>query len=157
MTCLLEWPAGLSLRLISPRTSPLRLSEQRTSLLHLSDQRVSPFAWETRGPLPFVWVTTGSLPLVQNYRLYIVFSSSMRKYEYPLRLTYWLVIGTWILPFFPVICWFYQRTEISVTLSMGNKLYSRHHLLFFSFMWDKFVDVILRPYLTCQVHRRQLS
>ena len=31
--------------------------------------------------------------------------------------------------------------EISVTLSIGNKLYSRHHLLFFSFLCDHFVDV----------------
>ena len=29
--------------------------------------------------------------------------------------------------FFPVICWSYLRTEISVTLSIVNKLYSRHH------------------------------
>ena len=46
-------------------------------------------------------------PSLQNYRLYIVFSSPMWKYEYPLRLTYWLVIGTYILPFFPAICLFY--------------------------------------------------
>ena len=44
----------------------------------------------------------------------------------------WPVIGTWILPFFPVICWSYLRTEISVTLSIGNKLYSRHHIIYFS-------------------------
>ena len=47
----------------------------------------------------------------------------------------WLVIGTFILPIFPVICWSYLRTEISVTLSIGNKLYSRHHILYFSFLW----------------------
>ena len=36
------------------------------------------------------WVTSGSLPSVQNYRLYIVFSSPMRKYEYPLSLKHFL-------------------------------------------------------------------
>ena len=49
----------------------------------------------------------------------------------------WLVIGTYILPgfFFSVICWSYLRTEISVSLSIGNKLYSRQHILYFSFLW----------------------
>ena len=37
--------------------------------------------------------------------------------------------------FFPVICWSYQWTEISVTLSIGNQLYSRHILLYYSFLW----------------------
>ena len=50
----------------------------------------------------------------------------------------WLVIGTYILPFcfvFPVICWSYMWTEISVTLSIGDELYSHHHILYFSFLW----------------------
>ena len=48
----------------------------------------------------------------------------------------WLVIGTYILLFlFSVICWSYLRTEISVTLSIGNNLYSRHHISYFSFLW----------------------
>ena len=39
----------------------------------------------------------------------------------------WLVIGTYILPFFfSVICWSYLRTEISVTLS---------YFFYFSFLW----------------------
>ena len=58
--------------------------------LHLRDQRISPIAWETSGSLLFVSVTSGSMPSVQNYRPYIVFSSPMRKYEHPLRLTYFL-------------------------------------------------------------------
>ena len=37
--------------------------------------------------------------------------------------------------FFPVICWSYLQTEISVTLSLVNKLFSRHHILYFSFLW----------------------
>ena len=87
--------------------------------------RPLPFAWETSRPLPFLWATARSLPSVQNYRLYIVFSSPMRKYEHLLCLTYWLVIGTYMLPvFFSVISWSYQWTEISVTLSIGNKSYS---------------------------------
>ena len=45
----------------------------------------------------------------------------------------WLVIGTYILPFFfPVISWSYLRTEMSVILSIGNKLHSLHPSLFFS-------------------------
>ena len=48
----------------------------------------------------------------------------------------WLVIGTYILLFFFLaISWSYLQTKISVTLSIGNKLYSRHHLLYFSFLW----------------------
>ena len=60
----------------------------------------------------------------------------------------WLVIGTYILLFFffPVICWSCLWTEISVTLSIGNKLYSRHHLLLCSFLWNYFVYVILWPH-----------
>ena len=59
----------------------------------LSDQQVSPFTWETNGPLPSV----------KNNRPYIVFSSPMRIYEYPLRpriFRFWLVIGTYILQVF---------------------------------------------------------
>ena len=53
--------------------------------------------------------------------------------------TYFSVCG-WLselthFGFFPVNCWSYLRTEISVTLSLGNKLYSRHHTLYFSFLW----------------------
>ena len=94
----------------------------------LRDQRVSLFPWDTSGPLSFALATSGSLSSVQIYRPYIVFSSPMRKYEHPLRLTYFSVCG-WLLEltyfcFFLVICWSYLRTEISVTQSIGNKLYS---------------------------------
>ena len=89
----------------------------------LSDQRTSPFAW----------VTSGSLLSAPNYRLYIlsqVPSGNMNILFVTCISFLWLVIGTYILPFFlPVICWSYLRTEISVTLSIGNKLYS--HLLSF--------------------------
>ena len=111
------------------RPLPFRLSDQWISPLRLSDH----------------WIS----PPVQNYRDYIVFSSPMRKYEHPLRLTYRLVIGTYMLPFFPVLCWSSLRTEISVTLSIGNELYSRHHNLFFDFLSDYFDDVILRPHRIC--------
>ena len=105
----------------------------------LSDQRVSHFAWETRGSLLLAWETSRYLPSVQNYRPYIVFSSPMRKYEHPLRPTYFSVYGwlselTYFRVFFSLICWSYLRTEISVTLSIGNKLYYRHHILYFSFL-----------------------
>ena len=58
--------------------------------------------------------------------------------------------------FFPVICWSYLRTEISISLSMGNRLYSRTHILYFSFVWKHFVDVMLRTHWICKIHRRQL-
>ena len=114
----------------------------------LSDQWGLSFAWETSGSLPFagatsgffpfVWVTIGSLPSVQNYRPYIVFQIPHENMNTPLRpriFCLWLVIESYILPFFSVICWSYMRTKISVTLSIGNKLCSRHHILYFSFLW----------------------
>ena len=84
-------------------------------------------------------LSCGSLPSVQIYRPYIFFSSPMWKYEHPLRLPYFSVYG-WLseltyFRFFTVICWSYLRTEISVPLSIGNELYSRHHILYFSFLW----------------------
>ena len=94
LTGLLEWPACFSLR--------------------LSSHWISPFTWETSGSLPFVWATTGSLPSVQNYRSYIVFQVPWTRLFAHLFFCLWLVIGTNILP----------RTEISVTLSIGNELYS---------------------------------
>ena len=67
--------------------------------------------------------------------------------------TYFSVYG-WLseltyFGFFLIICWSCLRTEISVTLSIGNKLYSLHHLLFLFFLWNHFVDVILRPHWIC--------
>ena len=99
----------------------------------------SPFAWETSRPLPFAWATSGSQPSVQNYRR-IFFSSTMRIYEYPLRLRIFLLMTGYrnlhtSIFFFPVICWSYLRTEISIILSIGNKLYSCRHILYFSFLW----------------------
>ena len=108
-----------------------------TGHICLIDSQISHFAWETSRSLPFAWVTNGSLPSVQNYRPYTVFSSPMRKYEHPLCLTYFLFMAGYqgFSGFFPLICWSYLRTEISVTLSIGNKLFSRHHLLFLFFLW----------------------
>ena len=61
----------------------------------------------------------------------------------------WLVIGTYILPvFFLEICWSYLRIEKSVTLSIGNKLYSCHHLLYFSFLWKPLCWCYLASALT---------
>ena len=109
-------------------------------------------AWVTSGSL-FAWETSGPFPLrlsdqrisvfgPKSQTLYCLFkshadiwtSSSPRVF-----FCLWLVIGTYILPFFfPVICWSYLRTEISVTLSIGNKYSSRHHILYFSFLWKPF-------------------
>ena len=96
LTGLLEWLADL--------------------LLRLRDQRISPFAW----------ASSGSLPSVQNYRPQIVFSSPMRKYEHPLRITYFLFMAGYRnlhTSVFPVICWSYLRTEIFVILSTSDKLH----------------------------------
>ena len=109
LTGLLEWPACLS----------LCLRDQWTS--------------------PFVWLTTGSLRSVQNYRPYIVSQVPSGKMNILLASRIFclcLVIGTCILPFFfPVICWSYLRTEISVTLSIGNKLYSSPSFFIIFFQW----------------------
>ena len=110
-------------------------------------------AWVASGSLSFAWATTGPLLQSQIYRPYIlsqVPSGNMNIFAS--RIFYlWLVIETYILLFFfPVICWSYPRTEISVTLSIGNELYS----LPSSFPVTHFVDVILRPHWTCCVHPR---
>ena len=118
LTGLLEWPVGLSLRLRDQWTSPLRLSDYRIFALS---------------------------PKLQT--LYSL-SSPKRKYEHPLCLTYFLFMAGYrnlLLFFFPVIFWSYLRTEISVTLSIGNKLYSSP----FCFPVTHFVDVILRLHWTC--------
>ena len=74
---------------------------------------------------------------------------SFKSHEHACSPAYFSVYG-WLSEltcffYFPVICWSYLRTEISITLSIGNKLYSRRHLIFFSFLWDHLVDVILWP------------
>ena len=47
----------------------------------------------------------------------------------------WLSELTSFFCCFSVICWPYLQMEISVTLYIGNRLYSRHHILHFSFLW----------------------
>ena len=134
----LEQPAGLSLSLEQTADLSLRLRDQQNSPLRLSDQRIS--------------------PSVQNYRPYIVFSSPMRKYEHPLRLTYffclWMIIGTYILSFFLVICWFYLQTEISITLSIGTN-YILAIVFYFSLSCETTLLMLSRNHN--EVHRRQLS
>ena len=97
----------------------------------------------------FVCVTNWPLPSVQNYGPYIVFTSTTGIYDPASSPAHFLFMAGYrnlhTSVFFPVICWSYLRTEISITLSIGNELYSRHHLLsFFYFLWNHFVDVILR-------------
>ena len=105
------------------------------------------FAWVTSGSIPFAWATSGYLPSDQNYWPYIVFQVQWTLLFAHVFFCLCLVIGTYILPgFFSVIFWSYLLTEISVTLSTGKKLESRYHTLFFSFLWNHFVDVFLRQY-----------
>ena len=105
----------------------------------LNRLQLSPFLLETSGsPSPIAWATSGLLPSVQNYKPYIVFSSPMRKYGHPLTLTYFLFMAGYrnlhTSVIFLVICWSYLQTEISIILSIGNKSYSRHYTLYFSFL-----------------------
>ena len=123
LTGLLEWPAGLSLRLRDQRTTPLRLSGKCISAF-------SP----------------------KLLTLYCLFKPHA-KYEYPLRHVFFLFMASHqnfhTSVFFSVVCWSYLWTKITVTLSISNKLYSHHHLLLFSFLRNRFVDVILRPHSIC--------
>ena len=107
---------------------PLLSSEtakEHTQHVCLGDSLVSLFTWETSRSLPFTWATSRSLPSVQNYRPYIVFQVPWTRL-FTSRI-FLFMAGYQNLhtsAFFPVICWSYLRTEISVTLSIDNKLYS---------------------------------
>ena len=83
----------------------------------------------------FAWVTSRSLPLLERRtdlplspeRPAGLFKSSARIWT---RLfahafsVYGLLSELTYFRFFPVICWSYPRTEISVSLSIANKTYS---------------------------------
>ena len=94
------------------------------------------FAWRTSGSPPsFEW--PANLSFSPKLQTSYCLSSPTRKYEHASSPTYFLFMaGYWNLHtsgvFFPVICWSYLRTEISVTLSTGNKLHSRHPPFLFS-------------------------
>ena len=93
------------------------------------------------------WVFAFSPKLQTLYCL----STPLWKYEHTFLPTYFLFIAGYrnlhtSVFFFLVIYWSYLRTEISVTLSTGNKL---HCPLFFSLQWSHFVDVILQLHWIC--------
>ena len=98
LTSLVEWPAGLSFRLRDQQTSPLCLSN--------------------------LWISAFSPKLQTLYCLFKSHAEVWISSSPHVFFCLWLVIRTYILPFFSVIWWSYLRTEISVTLSIGNKLYS---------------------------------
>ena len=84
----------------------------------LSDQRVS--------------------PSVQNYRPYIVFQHprwNMNTYLRPRISVYCWLSELTNFRFLLVNCWSYLQTEISITLSTGNKLFLAI-LLYFSPSWE---------------------
>ena len=99
-------------------------------------------AWVTSGPHPFAWATSRSLQQISAFSpklqtLYYLFKSHADIWISSSP-TYFSVFGwlselTYFRFFFPVICWSYLRTKISVILSIGNNLYSRHHISYFSF------------------------
>ena len=103
--------------------------------LCLKEQWVSPFDWKTSRPLPLFerpadlslslsdqWISTFSPNLQTLYCLFKSRAEVLTSFS-PLAFL-WVVIWIYILRSFPVICWSYLRTEISVTLSIGNKSYS---------------------------------
>ena len=104
------------------------------------------FAWETSGSSPSFERSAGLCSLLErpsDFCLQSKITELILSFQVPcgnMKILFasrifcsWLVIGTYILPvFFPVICWSYLRMEISVILSISNKLYSRHYPLFFS-------------------------
>ena len=79
----------------------------------------------------FAWVTSRSLPQSKITDLILPFNFYAGIWTRPLAHVFsvygWLSELTyfrffWWL-FFPVICWSYLQTEISITLSTGNKLF----------------------------------
>ena len=109
MTGLLEWPAGLCL----PPERSVGLSPwlERPGDLSFSPQLQTLYClFKSHAD---IWISSSPT----YFSVYCWLS----------ELTYFR--------FFPVICWSYLWMEISVTLSIGNKSYSRHHILNFSFLW----------------------
>ena len=69
----------------------------------------------------------------------------MQKYEHTSSPMYFLFMAGYqnlhTSIFFFLVIWSYLQTEISVTLSTGNKLHSSpSSFIFFSFLWKRFVD-----------------
>ena len=110
-----------------------------------------PFVRETSGPLPFVWATTGSLSSVQNYRPFIVFSSSMRKYKHSHRFTYFFLFMAGYRNLF--ISFF----SGNLLMLSANSIH-RQSIIFFAillcpvFPVTHIVDVILQPHWSYNVH-----
>ena len=113
-------------------------------------------AWEASRSLPFAWATSESLSQSIISDLILSFNSHVEL---------WTCLFTHIFfvcgllselihfrVFFPVICWSYLQTEIFVTVSIGSKFYSLPSSFIFSFLWNQFVDVILRLHWICKVH-----
>ena len=121
---LLEWPACLSLRLRDQRTSPLRFELPVNLCLQ---SKITNLILSFQVPC-------GSMNILFASRIFL-FMAGYRNLH--------------ASGFFPLICWSYLRKEISVTLSIGNKLYSRHHILYFSFLGKHIVGVILWPPWIC--------
>ena len=108
MTCLLEWPTSLPLE----------------SLADL--------------PPLIEWpVDLSFSPKLQTLYYLFKFHADIWTSSSPVYFSAngWLLELTYFRVFFLVICWSYLQMEKSVTLSIGNWLYSRHHILYFSFLW----------------------
>ena len=93
---------------------PLCVLERRPENIHGGADR---FAWVTSGSLPQSKTTDLILSFNSHTEIWTcLFTHIFSVYDWLLELTYF--------HFFPEIWWSYLWTEISVTLSTGNKLYS---------------------------------
>ena len=133
-----------------------------TRLVCLSDPQVSLFTWETSGSLPFAWSTSGSLPRIFAFRpkvqtLCCLFKSHAEVWTSSSPHVFfclWLVIGTYIILFFPVICSsICERKYLSLYPLAINYIF-RHPPLFSSLCWCYLVTIKVscnntRLYLAC--------
>ena len=112
----------------------------------LSDQQVS-----ACGSPHFAGATSGSLRSLEwpaglclqskitDFILSIQIPCGCMNILFALRI-FLFIAGYWNLHtsfFFSRYLLILSRLEISVTLSIGNKLYSRHHILYFAFLWKQ--------------------
>ena len=102
------------------RISPLRFSNHQILPLRLSNQWISTLSPKLQ-ILNCLFKSHAEVSISSSINVFSVYGSLS-------ELTYFCFC-------FSVICWSYLWTEISLTLSIGNKLYFRHHILYFSFLW----------------------
>ena len=113
-----------------------------------------------QGNSRFAWVASGSLPSVQNYRPYISYQDLCGNMN--ILFAHVFSVYGWLsefryFRFFPSNLLILSANGNICHSIQDNKLYSDHPLLFFSFLWNHYVDIILRTQWICEVHCHQLS